>query len=180
LDARRLPPADRGRHDRVHAEDVGEPSAGEAVRLGTLRLRHQAVDVRGSARDVPDSDADPHPSTIAQRRDHLEPRRNRAAYLLARQGTVTAHMSLLGSTTSPRSSDASVTVQVKSPAVVAGAPRHGGKLRGHSEGGTPPRLTAMSGKPGPKAGEPFVTAYPAGAVRCGTHAPGHAAGHGLR
>src|SRR5262249_22732218 len=44
----------------VHAEDVGEPSAGETVRLRTLRLRHQAVDVRGSARDVPDSDADPH------------------------------------------------------------------------------------------------------------------------
>src|SRR5262249_34356085 len=60
LDARRLPPADRGRHDGVHAEDVGEPSAGETVRLRTLRLRHQAVDVRGSARDVPDSDADPH------------------------------------------------------------------------------------------------------------------------
>ena len=46
LDAPRLAPAERRRHDRVHAEDVGEPSAGEAVGLRPLRLRHEAVDVR--------------------------------------------------------------------------------------------------------------------------------------
>ena len=60
LDAARLAAADRRRHDRVHAEDVGEPAAREAVGLGALRLRDEVVDARGRACDVPDADADAH------------------------------------------------------------------------------------------------------------------------
>src|SRR5262249_21940116 len=42
------------------AEDVGEPSRREAVRLRLLRLRHEAVDGPGRAADVADTDADAH------------------------------------------------------------------------------------------------------------------------
>src|SRR5262249_62419832 len=74
LEATGRPPARRRRHDGVHAEDVGEPAAREAVGLGALRLRHEAVHVRGSARDVPDAYADTHALLIARRRRYMEAR----------------------------------------------------------------------------------------------------------
>ena len=57
---------------------------------------------------------------------------------------VTAQESVAGSTTLPRSSDASVTVQVKSPAVGAEAPLQVWKVTGVTVAGRPPSFRAST------------------------------------
>lgn len=62
-------------------------------------------------------------------------------------GTVTVQVTVAGSTTLPRSSDASVTLQLNSPCVAAGAPWQVWKVRVTSGDGRPPSLRAFAVKP---------------------------------
>ena len=75
--------------------------------------------------------------------DQARPRQDEASL----QGTVTAQDSVLGSTTLPRSSEASVTVHVKSAAVAAGAPSQVRKLTLARVVGSPPIFTASTLNP---------------------------------
>src|SRR5439155_950721 len=77
LDAPGLARAQRGRHDRVHAHDVGEPAAHEAVGLRAPGLRDEPVHARGCPRDVPDADPDLHhrPRLAPNRGDGVWPAR---------------------------------------------------------------------------------------------------------
>jgi hypothetical protein len=59
----------------------------------------------------------------------------------------TAQVTVVGSTTLPRSSDASVTLHVKSANVAAGAPWHVWKVKVSSGDGRPPSLRASTVKP---------------------------------
>ena len=85
----------------------------------------------------------PHPSIGEDGAGSAEPAPKRHF----NHGTVTAQVTVVGSTTLPRSSDASVTLQVKSAAVAAGAPWHVWKVKVSSGDGSPPSLTASTVKP---------------------------------
>ena len=65
---------------------------------------------------------------------------------------VTAQESMAESTTLPRSSDASVTVQVKSPAVAADAPWHVWKVTVSSGDGQTAELEGLDGETVDRAG----------------------------